>query len=333
MHRQSTAPLSTYRRSPFETARRIGSLHQVAADIAGLRHLIVNMYFVGEPGSRHWVLVDAGLRLSAGAIRRAAEERFGRGVPPAAILLTHGHFDHVGSLRTLADVWDVPIYAHPLEIPYLTARSSYPPPDPSVGGGAMAVLSPLYPRGPINLGSRVQPLRNDGTIAELPEWRWFHTPGHSPGHVTFFREADRAMIVGDAFVTTRQESAIAVMQQLVEINGPPAYYTQDWQAARASVEHLASMRPSIVATGHGVPLRGERMQQELQELARNFSEVAVPPRGRYVRAPAIAGRTGTVRVPPRFEHPVRTALVLIGIAALVGGMIAAARAAGCCKSD
>ena len=66
---------------------------------------------------------------------------FGHGNRPAAILLTHGHFDHVGALKTLAEEWDVPVYAHTLELPYLTGRSSYPPPDPSVGGGAMAAMS------------------------------------------------------------------------------------------------------------------------------------------------------------------------------------------------
>src|SRR5919107_1012291 len=60
---------------------------------------------------------------------------------PAAVVLTHGHFDHVGSLEALLEAWDVPIYAHPLERPYLTGVSPYPPPDPLVGGGMMAFAS------------------------------------------------------------------------------------------------------------------------------------------------------------------------------------------------
>ena len=49
-----------------------------------------------------------------GRIESAARERFGEGARPAAIVLTHGHFDHVGCLEKLAEKWDAPIYAHPL---------------------------------------------------------------------------------------------------------------------------------------------------------------------------------------------------------------------------
>ena len=113
-------------------------------DVAWLRTAMVNVVFLGPPdaGDGGWVLVDAGLPGYGDQIARAASRRYGD-ARPAAIVLTHGHFDHVGALRTLAERWDVPIHAHPLELPYVTGRASYPPPDPTVGGGAMARLSPL----------------------------------------------------------------------------------------------------------------------------------------------------------------------------------------------
>ena len=298
MHRHSTEPATLHRPGQFELASRVGSLHEVAPDIAGFRHLIVNVYFIGEPGTNNWSLVDAGLGCSAGAIIREVTNRFGKDARPKNILLTHGHFDHVGALRTLARHWGVDIFAHPLELPYLTGRSSYPPPDPTVGGGAMAWSAMFYPKKPIDVRQFVKPLPNDGTVPAWPEWRWFHTPGHSPGHVSFFRERDRALIAGDAFVTTRQESAMSVMTQTPELNGPPAYFTPDWNAARDSVKHLASLNPEVVATGHGVPLRGERMRQELHELANNFDSVARPTYGRYVNEPALTGVAGVFSVPP-----------------------------------
>src|SRR3954469_10843690 len=137
MHRSSTEPATLHRPGGFETAARIGSLHEVAPDIAGLRQLMVNVYFIGEPGSAEWTLVDAGLYGSAGPILREVAKRFGPDAKPRNILLTHGHFDHVGALETLAHHWQVDVFAHSLELPYLTGRSSYPPPDPTVGGGAM----------------------------------------------------------------------------------------------------------------------------------------------------------------------------------------------------
>jgi glyoxylase-like metal-dependent hydrolase (beta-lactamase superfamily II) len=237
--------------------------------------------------------------------------------------MTHGHFDHVGALRELAEAWDVPIWAHELELPYLTGLSSYPPPDPTVGGGAMAALSFLYPRGPIDLGERVRALPADGTVPGMPGWRWIHTPGHTAGHVSFFRDEDRTLIAGDAFVTTKQESAIAVLTQRPVVSRPPAYYTPDWEAARRSVERLDALKPEVAATGHGVPLRGESMRRALDSLAENFRRSAVPEHGRYVGHPAITDARGVVSVPPPVVSPLKAALALLGAMVLVGGVAGA----------
>jgi len=307
----------------IERAR--GAVKDVLPDVAYLRDRIVNLFFVGAPegGDRSWTLVDAGLQGAADRIARAAAERFGPAARPAAIVLTHGHFDHVGALEPLAERWDVPVYAHELELPYLTGRSSYPPPDPTVGGGAMTFLSRLYPRGPIDLAARVRALPADGAVPGMPGWRWIHTPGHTAGHVSLFRDRDRALIAGDAFVTTKQESALAVLTQRPEMHGPPAYYTPNWEDAARSVAALAALRPTVAATGHGVPMYGPEMLQALEALARDFRRRAVPARGRYVGRPAVADESGVVAVPP--PVPDRLARVLVG-AAVVGAVGLAAAA-------
>ena len=303
-----------------------GGLWAIAPDVAGLAQPIVNLYFVGAPGAGDgaWVLVDAGLYGTAGRIARAAEARFGPGARPSAIVLTHGHFDHIGALQTLAARWDVPVYAHRLELPYLTGRSAYPPPDPTVGGG-MARLSPLYPKGPIDLGDRVRPLPDDGGVPGLPGWRAIHTPGHSPGHVSLFRDADRVLLAGDAFVTTRQESAVAALTKPLEVHGPPAYFTPDWGAARRSVEALAALQPSVAATGHGRPMRGEPLQRGLQALARDFDRLAVPDGGRYAGQPAVMDERGVVSEPPPATDPLPAVLAGAGAATLAGAALLARR--------
>ena len=283
---------------------------QLTADLSYLRILMVNVYFHGraDAGDRGWVLIDAGLRGSAPLIGQAAARRFGDRARPAAIVLTHGHFDHVGALEALLDRWDVPVYAHERELTFLTGGSSYPPPDPSVGGGALAALSALYPRGPIDLRGRVAALPADGSVPGMPGWRWLPTPGHTPGHVSLFRDEDRSLIAGDAFTTTKQESALAVMTQRPEVHGPPAYFTPDWADARRSVERLAGLEPELAATGHGRPLRGEAMRRELHALAADFGRRAVPAHGRYV------GR-------PRSMNPLPKVLLGVGATLMAGAVL------------
>lgn len=264
--------------------------NQVAHDLAYKRLMIVNVAFYGPAGAPPggWSLIDAGVMGTKGRILAAMDERYGPDSRPAAIILTHGHFDHIGALEGLAELWDVPIYAHELEIPYLNGSAAYPPPDPSVGGGLMSLLSPLYPRDPIDVSRWLRPLPADGSVPTMPGWQWIHTPGHTPGHVSFWREADRTLIAGDAFITTTQESAYAVAVQSMELHGPPMYYTQDWEKSRMSVERLAALEPETVITGHGRAMQGAEMRAALHRLAREFNRVAVPEEGYYVDHPARA---------------------------------------------
>lgn len=277
----------------------------------------VNAYLVGEPGG-DWALVDAGTPGAAAKIRRHAQERFG-GRPPRAILLTHGHFDHAGSAADLAEGWGVPVYAHRLELPYLTGRSDYPPQDPGVGG-ALGVLSRAFPHRGFDLGGSVHPLPDDGSVPGLPGWRWIATPGHTAGHVSYLREADGVLLAGDALATVNQDSALAMLAERPEFSVPPAPFTTDWEAGRASVERLAGLLPTAVAAGHGRPAVGSKVAVDLAR----FAEIFTPPRGgRYVASPAVADESGVVAVPPPPRRRRRGLLWAAGIAAGAGVALAA----------
>lgn len=252
----------------------------VATEVYRLRHLFVNVYFIGTP--ENWVLIDAALPGSADDIIQAAEERFGEGTKPTSIILTHGHFDHVGAFPYLFEHWDVPVWAHPIELPHLTGQADYPPPDPTVGKGVMALMSFAYPNKAIDLGDRVKALPLDGEVPDLSGWRWIHTPGHTDGHISLYRAQDGVLIAGDAFVTVEQESLYKVATQKQEIHGPPAYFTPDWNAAEESIRVLQALNPSVAATGHGTPMEGEALAQGLLALIADFDEVAIPNHGRYV---------------------------------------------------
>ncbi|WP_405141263.1 MBL fold metallo-hydrolase [Paenibacillus sp. FSL H7-0942] len=255
-------------------------LEEVAPDILSLRTLFVNVVFIGEPRSRNWVLVDTGMARFTDHIVQVATERF-QG-PPSAIILTHGHFDHVGTVIELEQFWGVPVYAHPLEIPYLTGLKDYPPADPSVGGGLMSRLSFAYPNEAINLDDRIFSLPKDHSVPGLSGWEWVHTPGHTPGHVSLFREADRLLIAGDAIITVKQESLWSVLLQDKQLHGPPSYFTTDWQAAHQSVQHIRHLEPKLAITGHGHALSGDMLSESLKRLDLDFEESTVPDHGKYV---------------------------------------------------
>lgn len=250
-------------------------MDDIADGVRGLRIGFVNVFGVAQ-GSGAWTLVDAGVPYSASMIRSWAEKQFDR--PPSAILLTHGHFDHVSAAGELAGHWNVPVYAHELEEPYLTGKKEYPAPNPDVGGGLMALLSPIYPRGPVDLGSRLRTFSGREQTIEseaLPGWQILHTPGHTEGHVSFFRPADRTLLVGDAFCTTKPESFFdAAIVQPPELHGPPAYFTSDFAAAATSIRKLAMLQPRIVAPGHGKPLAGPEVDAKLAQFAELFAAEA-----------------------------------------------------------
>jgi glyoxylase-like metal-dependent hydrolase (beta-lactamase superfamily II) len=255
----------------------------VTSDIFCLPIQIVNVVYIGsreQPSD--WVLVDAGMPRSADEIIGTAEEIYGKNAKPKAIIMTHGHFDHVGALIELVEHWNVPVYAHELEMPYLTGKKDYPEPDSTVEGGMVAKMSRLFPNEGIDLDEHVHALPADRSVPHLPEWKWIHTPGHSEGQISLFREKDRALIAGDAFVTVKQESLYKVITQEKDIHGPPRYLTTDWKAAKESVEKLAALKPSLAVTGHGLPMSGQELKDGLNRLVREFDKIAKPDYGKYV---------------------------------------------------
>lgn len=265
------------------TSIRSGSGIEMTPDVYCHTIQVANVFFIGNPTiSNEWVLVDAGMPHSANKIMKAAEKRFGPDHQLKAIILTHGHFDHVGGLIDILEQHKVPVYAHPLEFSYLKGITDYPKPDASVEGGLVAKMSGIFPVEAIDISTHLLELPSDGHVPGMPGWQWVHTPGHSEGHVSLFRKQDHVLIAGDAFVTVKQDSLYKVLRQKKEIHGPPVYLTTDWRAAWESVCKLADLEPSIAATGHGRPMTGAVLAQGLVDLAKNFQATAVPAHGKYV---------------------------------------------------
>lgn len=281
----------------------MSTITRIAPDVGWLPISFANAYFIGRPGGP-WVLVDTGIPGRASQITAAAEARFGAGTRPEAIILTHGHFDHAGNAATLARQWQVAIYAHRLELPYLSGRSSYPPPDPTIGG-AIAFLSRFMPSGARDLEPHLRELPAE-QVPGAPGWQWLPTPGHSPGHVSLFRPSDRVLLAGDAFATMNMDSwpgLIGAKKVLARAGAP---FNMDWEATRSSVRLLAKLRPNVVGCGHGIPMSDPELPVRMERFAERFR---APRRGRYVRHAARTDERGVISLPRPPVDPVPFATV------------------------
>ena len=241
---------------------------EIAKNVAGYRSLFANIVYIAGLGSdgKDWVLVDAGVPFTSTFILKYTKKMFGTR-KPLAIILTHAHFDHIGALEALVKEWDVPIYIHEKEIPYLQGEKNYSPPKPLKVKGMMSFLSPAYPRdGLEGFHPKINSLSLHEEIPFLKGWKWIHTPGHTEGHISLFREEDALLIAGDALTTVKQESLLAVLTQRKEVHGPPAYFTPDRETALESIKKLLNLNPQILYTGHGKPMYGKEIMKGIKTL-------------------------------------------------------------------
>jgi glyoxylase-like metal-dependent hydrolase (beta-lactamase superfamily II) len=243
-----------------------------------------NMYFVRSDSS--WVLIDTGSAKCDREIQEAAESLFGANTPPSAILLTHNHPDHAGSTPALVRRWGCAVYVHPDELALVTADFStffsivkgYANP---LDIWVILPLMRLMPRqhetmlSASSFKEAARAFDPGADVPGLPGWGCIPTPGHTPGHVSFFRPADRVLITGDAVLTVHLNSLWSFLRWGVRRNkqrlsGPPWYTTWNWRAAKKSVATLARLEPLVLACGHGLPMSGAGIAPELHAFADHF---------------------------------------------------------------
>lgn len=256
----------------------------------------VNAYFV-QNSDGEFVLVDSGVRPALAQLKAAAAEL---GRPPVAIVLTHGHIDHVGCAGELARAWNVPVYAGRLEKPFLTGVDFYPPGDPTVGG-ALAQVSRTLPPQKFDISDVLEIYPEDGKLDVLKGWQIIETPGHSPGHVSLWHEDDRVLLAGDALCTADMDSVVgmATLKPTQFARGGTPF-VPDWGEMRHSLGKLADLEPATVAAGHGIPMTGGDVPQLLRDFYHNFTP---PEHGRYVGTPAQSDESGVTFLPPVPSDP------------------------------
>jgi hydroxyacylglutathione hydrolase len=193
----------------------------------------VNAYLIGD------VLVDAGTRRSGKGILRDLE-----GHEVNAHALTHAHPDHQGASHEVCEALGIPYWVPDGDVDAAE--------DPSLIGERQ----PNHPiaqffrkvfTGPAHPVDRV--LREGDDVAGF---KVISTPGHSAGHVVFWRESDRMLVIGD--VLTNMD----VVTGIPGLRLPKNFLTPDPARNRESAKQLGPLEPELVVFGHGAPLRDPR---------------------------------------------------------------------------
>ena len=246
---------------------------EIAVDVHVLTVRGANVYLVGSDQS--WALIDTGWPGAAPSIRAAAGTLFGPDERPAALLLTHAHPDHVGSAVELARSWALPVHVPAGDLPLLAADVLDNPEVLSPIDRLIAALTCALPRSlrermsSAELRAVVCPLpQPPGGVPGLPGWRCLAAPGHSPGHVVFFRPDDRVAIVGDVVLTSALWGLVPNWQR---ISRPPWIASWDWRRSKDAVAMLARLEPNVLASGHGAPLSGPSVARQLYAFSARFS--------------------------------------------------------------
>lgn len=193
----------------------------------------INTYLVED------VLIDAGARFER---RKILGQLSGRKL--GAHALTHAHPDHQGASRAVCETYDVPYWvpendADAAERPELIGQRQ--PSNPVAQFFARTMTGP---------GRRVDRRLRDGD--EVAGFRVLDTPGHSAGHVSYWRESDRTLILGDVL------NNMDVITGIPGLREPKPYLTPDPQTNRRSAKRLGELEPALVLFGHGAPLRDTR---------------------------------------------------------------------------
>ena len=249
--------------------------------VAGNGMTRANVYFVRS--GKSWVLIDAGLVNCGQLIKETAEALFGK-APPAAILLTHDHPDHAGSALELARLWKCTVYLHPDELPIAVNpcmevfKQFANPMDKWIILPIMRMMSKKSfeaMNAKNSLQGVAKSLEPGAAVPGLPDWQCIPTPGHTPGHIAFFRAKDGVLITGDAVVTADLNSLWGMMSWVfhtnkLKLSGPPRYSSWNWRKAKESAGVLGKLKLSAIGTGHGEPMMGQGIGEKFKAFAERF---------------------------------------------------------------
>lgn len=201
-------------------------MREIAADVwqlPGTPANWINVYLVED------VLIDASRRgAGPGIVKELGDRQL------AMVALTHVHPDHQGAAKFLCDRYDVPLACHEADRAAMEGTGPMAPGTLAAGISNRLFSGPSHP---------VRRLLKEGD--EVAGFTVHHAPGHTPGHVVFFRERDGLAIVGDVL------NGMNLFTARRGLNQPPKGFTADPVENRRSIRRVAELEPQVICFGHG----------------------------------------------------------------------------------
>jgi glyoxylase-like metal-dependent hydrolase (beta-lactamase superfamily II) len=228
----------------------------ITANVADGIHLIshahVNCYVIEDDDGL--TLVDAGLPSMWPMLGQLLEERGRRPDQIKALVLTHGHFDHVGFALGARQEWDVPVLVHPGDSHLAAHPYRYKPQRnrfvyPFTHPRSLPLLGKMAAAGALRVKGVTdsRPLRTGEPLPVPGRPTVAHTPGHTDGHCILNLPDRDTVLSGDALVT---------LDPYTGKRGPQivaSAATKDTAQALASLEAVAATGAATVLSGHGEP--------------------------------------------------------------------------------
>ena len=208
--------------------------------LRGLPPNAINVYVLED------VLIDAGTRWALRRIRRQT-----RSLPLTAHALTHAHPDHQGASHAICTERGIPLWCGAGDVEAMERRGGIARSQPP---GRVNHLQDLFWTGPPHPVARA--LREGDVVAGFEV---LEVPGHSRGHIAFWRESDGVLVAGDVL------NNMDVRTGRPGLREPLAVFTPDPARNRESIRRLAALRPELTLFGHGAPLRDWRKLERFVE--------------------------------------------------------------------